>query len=233
MRILIVEDEPPIADYIEEACRHLIRETDVSIQQVFSLDAASEYVSETKIDLCLLDLNLNGQNGYELLKRVAAGSFHTIVISAYTDLAFHAFEYGVLDFVPKPFHEERLGLALQRFFSSRRRVDVTTKYLTVRDGARVSIIKIGDVLYFKAADNYVEAHLKNNQRKLLDKTLHRLLQILPKHYVQIHRSYVIDIHELKSFGHTPDGHYQVELKNGAFLPLSRTRYKELRRNLNG
>ena len=72
------------------------------------------FIKEQSIDLLFLDLNLNREDGYELLEEVAAESFHTIIVSAYKDRAIRAFEYGVLDFVAKPYTEERLSLAIQR-----------------------------------------------------------------------------------------------------------------------
>lgn len=228
VRILIIEDEPPIAEYIEEMSRNIIEAKPLSIHVVHSLESAREYLSKNQIDLCLLDLNLSGRNGYDILKKAVASSFHTIIVSAYTEQAYRAFEYGVLDFVPKPFNEERLRAALNRFFDSTRNKELNTKFLSARNGHNVFVVKIEDILYFKAADNYVEAYLKNGQHRLLDKTLYRLLQILPANFVQIHRSYIIDINQLKSYGHICDGKYEIELKNDERLPLSRGKYKEFR-----
>ena len=59
--------------------------------------------------MLLLDLNLGDSDGMTLLESKVAGSFHTIIVSATTDQALRAFEHGVLDFVPKPFAEERLN----------------------------------------------------------------------------------------------------------------------------
>lgn len=116
MRILIVEDERPIAKYIERLCRQLLGTKVRSIDLQYSLEDAASFLFRQPVDLCLLDLNLNGENGYELLKLAVSGSFHTIIISANTDKAVEAFRFGVLDFIPKPFDEARLSQALQRYF---------------------------------------------------------------------------------------------------------------------
>ncbi|MBK7227614.1 MAG: hypothetical protein IPH97_01775 [Ignavibacteriales bacterium] len=63
-------------------------------------------------------MNLNAKDGFELLKQVVSQSFHTIVISANINRAIEAFEYGVLDFIPKPYNIERLKAAFQRLQSS-------------------------------------------------------------------------------------------------------------------
>ena len=231
MKILIVEDERPIANYIERICKKILENKIESVKIVHHLDQASEYLLKEKTDLCLLDLNLHGEDGYDLLKEAASGSFHTIIISANTDRALEAFEYGVLDFIGKPFSEERLKTAFDRYFSKknkREKENVKTKYLSIRKGNKNIIISIDNVIYFKAAGIYVEANLQNGKIEILDKTMDRLEQILPSNFIRVHRSYIIEISQIKSFSHIGGGKYQTTLKNDKTIPLSRQKYKEIK-----
>lgn len=232
MRILIVEDELPIAKYIEDMCRTVLGEHSYQIEIANDLDSAAARLFEEKIDLLLLDLNLNGDDGYDLLKTATAGSFHTIIISANTDKAIEAFQFGVLDFVPKPFDEERLATAFERYFGRSQEKERTTKYLTVRKENQNVILPIKDIIYLKAAGIYVEAHLENGRVEILDKTMDRLGQILPARFIRIHRSYYVDISLIESYRHTGGGTYQVTIRGGQSLPLSRQKYKELHELLN-
>lgn len=227
MRIIIVEDERPIAKYIEKLCGEILGEKIKSIHTFHTLEQASGFLDDSQVDLCLLDLNLNGEDGYELLKTAVAGSFHTIVISANTDRAVDAFEYGVLDFVGKPFDEDRLQKAFDRYFNRMERQEIPTKYLSIRKGRRNFILNVDTILYFKAAGIYVDAHLKNGKVEILDKTMDRLGQILPSRFMRIHRSYFVDISHIQHYEHLGGGTYHVNLKNGESLPLSRQKYKEL------
>ena len=118
MRILIVEDESSIAQRIQRMVAEATKQKAV-IKMAYTVDQASLYLKENVIDLLLLDLNLNGKSGFELLQQAVAGSFHTIIISAYKEKAIEAFEYGVLDFVSKPFTQERLQKAIERFEQKR------------------------------------------------------------------------------------------------------------------
>ena len=112
MNILIVEDESRIAKRIERMTRDIFGDTLQSLKHINTLHEALPFIENNSLDLVLLDLNLNGDNGFDLLTTAVSKSFHTIVISAYRDQAITAFEYGVLDFVPKPFNRERLGTSL-------------------------------------------------------------------------------------------------------------------------
>ena len=230
LHILIVEDEPPAARYLEKCCRSVLNEN-LALLTVHTFEDASRAVISEEIDLCFLDLNLKGKSGYDLLKSAVAGSFHTIIVSAHTEQAVEAFKYGVLDFIPKPFDEEDIRSALQRYFETTSRRNVSTKYLFARKGRSNLVISVDAVVYFKAADVYVEAHLENGQMELLTKTMDRLEQILPSSFFRIHRSYITALSRIRSFSSVKGGTSRVMLKNGIILPLSRRRYKDLQQHL--
>lgn len=231
LHILIVEDEPPVARYVERCCRSILQANLDTVSIYHTLKAASDFLQKKRVDLCLLDLNLRGKDGYDLLREAAASSFDTIIISAYTDQAVEAFKFGVLDFVVKPFEEEDLRKALDRYFGRRKERDVATQYLSARKGRKNIVIPLDHVAYFKAADIYVEAHMKDGGSELLNKTMDRLERILPSRFFRIHRSYIVDIAEIQSYTSVQSGTCRVELHNGKKLPLSRRRYKELNHRL--
>ena len=114
MNALIVEDERMAARRLERMLRGILGD---SVEQITCLERVEEaecFLASTTIDVLLLDLNLNGEDGFELLKKATAGPFQTIIVSANTGQALRAFEYGVLDFVPKPVERSRLERALAR-----------------------------------------------------------------------------------------------------------------------
>ena len=228
MRLLIVEDEPPIADHIEWMCKNILGSKLKSCKKITSLDHALEYIHKEPTDLLLLDLNLEGENGFDILKNAIAGSFHTIIISAYTDQAITAFQYGVLDFIPKPFNEKRLKKAFDRYFNRLKTRDLESKSLAVREDTSVHLIQMKEVLFFKAAGNYVEIHLMDGNMYLLTKSIGKLEQILPPRFVRVHRSYIVDLDRIESYQHAGGGTYRLKMTSGLQLPLSRDRYRELK-----
>lgn len=220
-----MEDERPIAAYVEELTREVLGTRVESMRVCHDLDDAADELSAQPIDLCLLDLNLNGEDGYELLRHAAAGSFATIVISANTDRAVEAFRYGVLDFVPKPFDRARLAEALARM---ERPHAASTDVVAIRQGREIRLIGLDEIRYFRSAGNYVEAHLRDGTRELLEKTMTLLERMLPPGYERVHRSYLVDLGRMTSFGHVGGGNYEIRLADGAVLPLSREKARELR-----
>ncbi|MFT5677052.1 MAG: two-component system response regulator LytT [Paraglaciecola sp.] len=96
------------------------------------LDDADEFINENCIDLLLLDLNLKNRDGFQLLQQSVAGAFHTIVVSANVHRAIEAFEYGVLDFVVKPFSKPRLAAVFARFNNTGSDSATSARYLSIK-----------------------------------------------------------------------------------------------------
>jgi two-component system response regulator LytT len=140
MNVLIVEDESLIAQRIERFTRRILGPAFTHLRASSTFDEASAWLAEQPVDVVLLDLNLAGRDGMELLQASVAGAFHTIIISANADQALGAFEYGVLDFVPKPFNEERLARTLARVRGER--TTPATKYLAMRKHGRIEPIAV-------------------------------------------------------------------------------------------
>jgi len=144
-----------------------------------------------------------------------------------TSQALEAFQYGVLDFVAKPFGKGRLLEVLNRFQDKIKNDDVNTKYLSVRSNEKYRLVKIENIMYMKSVGPYIELHLKEGKMELLLKTMNRLEQILPTYFFRTHRSYFVNLKEIDSFCHSSGGKYEVSLKDSTVLPLSRSKYKSL------
>jgi two-component system, LytTR family, response regulator LytT len=231
MRLLIVEDEPLIAQRLERFCRELLGPKLETLRVASQLDEAAAWVVENPIDALLLDLNLGGADGMELLKLSVAGAFHTIVVSANTEQALRAFEFGVIDFVPKPFTRERLGQALRRATEAAQRADYAAKYLAVRKPGRIELIAVDDLLYAQGAGAYSELALRDGRRELHDKSLEKLEAVLPPVFERVHKSYLVRMSAVKALHAHEGSTYEMELKNGLRLPVGRTRYKAIREKL--
>jgi DNA-binding LytR/AlgR family response regulator len=227
MNILIIEDEPPIAEDIREMSSSILASKLSRIDVVHTLKEAEQFLKDHTIDLCLLDLNLKGKNGYDLLTRAVAGAFHTIIISAHTEQAPEAFQYGVLDFVPKPVERDRLRRALNLYLDRQAIVEASLKYLVVRKQKANHLISVDEILYFEAEGYLVKLFLKSGKPEYIEKPLNRLAQILPKKFLQVHRSYIVALDQVSSYRHKGGGVYEMTLKDGTTIPLSPTMVKTL------
>lgn len=233
MQVLIVEDEARIAKRIERFTRELLQDQLTHLTLKPKLSEALDYVLNHPIDVLLLDLNLHGKDGFELLKTAVAHSFHTIVISAYRNRAIEAFEYGVIDFVAKPFDIERLKKAFERITDSQQRATYATKYLAIKKQGRIHLLTIEDILYLQGANIYSQVYLQNGQKDLYDKSLEKVLQLLPANFERIHKSYIVNMQQAQEIFVHSGSKYELMLKNGEILPIGRTRYKLIKERFFG
>jgi two-component system, LytTR family, response regulator LytT len=228
MNIVIVEDEQLVANRIERLTREILKEKISKITIKNSLQDAMSYIFEHQTDLLLLDLNLHGKSGFELLKVAVSGSFHTIIISAHTDRAIEAFEFGVLDFIGKPVTTERLQKAFSRLEQITDKNIYGAKYVSVRKNAQLILIEVDKIRYITGAGIYSEIILKDGTKEIHDKSLSRLDAVLPSTFVRMHKSYLVNLKCVKKFSSYGGSKYSVELDNNESLPVSRIKYKEIK-----
>lgn len=228
MNILIVEDESRIARRIERMTRDILGSALQSITHINTLHEALKFIETSSLDIVLLDLNLNGDNGFDLLTTAVSGSFHTIIISAYKDQAITAFEYGVLDFVPKPFNRDRLEQAFNRAIIKEKTENDKIKVLAIKKRGRIQLINMENLLYVKGAGTYTELFLTDGTKELHDKSLEKLEQLLSHTFERIHKSYLVKMSEIRKIIVESGSKYMAELKNGELIPIGRTKYKDIK-----
>ncbi|CAD5277119.1 MULTISPECIES: LytTR family DNA-binding domain-containing protein [unclassified Imperialibacter] len=228
MNVLIVEDESRIAKRIERMTRDILGNNLHSLTHINTLHEALRFIENSSLDLVLLDLNLNGESGFDLLTTAVSGSFHTIVVSAYKDQAITAFEYGVLDFVPKPFNRDRLEQAFNRTITKEKTKANKVKFLAVKKRHRIQLIPVEDLLFIKGAGVYTELFLTDGTKELHDKSLEKLEQLLSPTFERVHKSYLLKMSEVREIIVKPGSKYMAELKNGVLIPVGRTKYKDIK-----
>jgi len=231
MKILVIEDEIMVARRIQMFCKNILGDRITSLKHFMVIEDAEDYINKNDIDLLLLDLNLNSRDGFELLKNKLAESFNTIVISANTDRAIEAFEYGVLDFIGKPFKEERLAQAINKLDTGVISNSQQLKYLSVKKYGCIEMIDIKQIAYVKASGHYSELHLINGDNVLHDKNLERLLTILPTQFERVHKSFAVPFNHIKKLLKLGGSSYSLELSTGESIPLGRTHYTSIKNKL--
>jgi DNA-binding LytR/AlgR family response regulator len=215
VRIAIVEDEAMVARRLERMISAIL--SDCSIRVAPTLHEALDLIRATPIDVLFLDLNLNGRDGFRLLEEAAAAPFQTIVVSAHHDQALRAFDYGVTDFVAKPWSEERLRTAIARVTSHEPRGRAQT--LVVRKGRELRSIPAADIVYAQGADDYAELHLADGSVHLHEKTLNTLETLLPPGFTRVHRSYIVNMARARGLRTAP--RLALVMDEDSLVPIGR------------
>ena len=230
MRVLIVEDEPLVRQRLSRLCAELAG-TRARFDAVADLESAGDRLHRNVYDGLLLDLNLGGEDGFELLRRAVAGRYHCVVVSAHREHALQAFEHGVLDFVPKPFSRERLGSALRRLLDVGRYRSGCARYLGIWRAQGTALVELADVLWIRADGDYSQLRMRDGRSELHDKSLSGLSAVLPPDFVRCHRSYLVNLRHVRSLHAGSGSRYWLVLANGEKLPVGRAHVAALRDEL--
>ena len=232
--LLIVEDENVIQQRLQRQFTTLLQQRglDIQIDCAGTLTQAKNLLLNNRFDLISLDLNLSGESGFELLQLSCCNAGHTVIVSAYRDQAVYAFEYGVLDFVPKPFSQQRLQRTLERLWQ-RQPINeaTTTKFLLIKNGAETTRIDIEEVESISGYGNYSKVHLSNGQEQLHEKGLDNLLCILPQSFMRVHKSHILHLDKLQSLRSLGAGKYEVITYSNRIVPVGRSKIDSLRTRL--
>ena len=237
--IAIVDDEPPararlkrlLADHADV---RITAECGDGVSAVQTIEAAAP-------DLVLLDIQMPELDGFDVLQALDVARLPEIIfVSAFDQYALRAFRVHALDYVVKPVEADRLSEALdhaRRRLRDRRASDEAgltgllrdlskdRPYLSripVRAEGRVRVVDLAEVDWLGAADNYVSLHAGTREYLVRD-TIAQIEQRLdPAVFVRIHRSTIVRLDRIVELLPELHGDYQVKLKNGATLALSRT-----------
>ncbi len=225
MTFLIVEDEDKIANHLFNVVKETIGKDFETGHIKNELDDAIRFLDYRNVDILFLDLNLNGENGFEILREFVSRDMHTIIVSAYGDKAIEAFEHGVTDFIKKPFNRERISKALKRIKKLERHTEHFIKSIPVRNNKGFRLISPKEIIYIKGSGAYSEIHLHDGTREYSDKSLEKLFILLPKVFERVHRSYIVKMSEIQTVIVSSGTKYQAQLLNGEVIPIGRTKYK--------
>lgn len=226
IRILVVDDEP----FARSNLTALLKlETDVEvIGECDSGQQAIAAIRSRKPDLVFLDVQMSEYDGFDILEMLGRDQPRAIIfVTAYDHHAVRAFAVGALDYLLKPFDDERLRTGLNRA-RERLRQEIPParpERLVVKSAGHVMFLNVADIDWIGAAD-YCSSLYVAEKMHLLRRSLVDLEQDLdPAIFFRIHRSTIINLTRLKALELSSDGEYNAVLTTGDRLRVSR-RYRK-------
>jgi two-component system LytT family response regulator len=242
MRIIIVDDEALARGVVRE---YLADHPDVEIvAECANGFEAIKAITELEPDLAILDIQMPKLDGFEVAE-LAAGKCRFMFATAFDQYAIKAFEYHALDYLLKPFSQQRFDQALVHARASMGKPDAGADpvremaraagarnkplgRVLIRDGARVHVIASEKIDYIEAQDDYVQIHtegkayLKNQRLSELES------QLDGDKFLRIHRSYLLNIDCISRIEPAGKDSHVAVLKDGSKLPISRSGYQKVR-----
>jgi two-component system LytT family response regulator len=225
IRALIADDEPLARKKIRSL---LAREPDTEVVgECGSGSDAAKLIRELDPDLVFLDIEMPDLDGLSMLERLGSRAPVVIFVTAYEQYAVRAFAVKALDYLLKPIDRSRFRSALERAREHLKLDAQPLARLLVRSGESFEIVKVDDIDWLEAADNYVKVHALG-ETHLVRETLTRLKSKLdPSRFVRIHRSTLVNVERIRSLHPLFHGDQMVVLRDGTELTLSRRYRHEL------
>ncbi len=256
IRALIVDDEPIARRNIRAL---LSGDPDVMVVgEAGSGARAVKLIQAGPPDLLFLDVQMPEMSGFDVLKQIDPGQIPAIIfVTAYDQYALRAFEVHALDYLLKPFDDERFSAALRRAkaqIEQREAAALKTKLLAlldveaqqdpaqpkpeyvekflVKSASRIFFVKAEEIDWIEASDYYVCLHVGNQSHMLRETMSEMEMKLDPQRFLRIHRSTIVNLSRVKAVQTQPGGEYSVVLEDGTSLRLSRSRHEQIERILN-
>ena len=241
MRVIIVDDEMLARGVVRE---YLAEHPDVEVvAECANGFEAVKAITELAPDLVFLDIQMPKLDGFEVAE-LAGGRTRYIFATAFDQYAIKAFEFHALDYLLKPFGQQRFDQALAhaRVNLGKGAGDTAVENMVreaagrnkplgrvlIRDGAKVHVINSEKIEFIEAQGDYVQirsegkSYLKNQRLTELEG------QLDAGQFLRIHRSYVVNIACVERIEQaTKDSHVAI-LKGGSKIPVSRSGYQKIR-----
>ena len=241
MKAIIIDDEPLARSIVKEYLQYFPQiETVAECGDGFE---GIKAIVHHKPDLVFLDIQMPKINGFEMLELIEEPPA-IIFTTAFDEYAIKAFETHAIDYLLKPFTQDRFSKSIEKFLSqasvlqqktathnlvqSMTQTPSQSERIVVKTGGKIKIIVLPQILYLEAADDYVKIHTAEGAF-LKNKTMGFYEQSLPStSFVRTHRSFIINVQEITRIDPYEKESHLAILKSGARLPVSKAGYAKLK-----
>jgi two-component system LytT family response regulator len=230
LRVVIVDDELLARQRIEDL---LAKEPNVEIAGIArDGNEAVNVIRELRPDLVFLDVQMPGRTGVEVAEMLGPDDVPAIIFTtAYEHFALKAFDVAAIDYLVKPFDDERFAQALAR---ARKAIATQpapkSEYLEripVESRGQIRVVPVALIDYITASGPYAELHIGDRTFAIREKMQTLEEKLDPAIFFRIHRSAIVRLDRIDTLLHAAGGDYAVRLKDGTELSVSRSRREEL------
>jgi two-component system LytT family response regulator len=256
--VLVVDDEPP-------GWKRLVRllSQEPRVEVVGTAENGVEAVEKIRAlrpDLVFLDIQMPHKTGLEVVREIGPEAMPvTIFVTAYDEHALRAFELAAVDYLVKPYDDERFEQAFRR---ARRMIEMEGRNrvldqlvailgggaavpaaplpaaparhlerIAVQSRGKMTVVPVAQIDYFTASGPYTELHA-GSHRHLVREAIQALEEQLdPERFLRIHRSVIVRTELVEALHRAPSGDYEVQLRGGVRLRVGRSRRELVQRRL--
>ncbi|MEQ1800048.1 MAG: LytTR family transcriptional regulator DNA-binding domain-containing protein [Lacibacter sp.] len=239
-KVLIIDDEPLARSIVKECMEQhpqlqLMEECSNGFEGV-------KAIQQHQPDLIFLDIQMPKITGFEMLELIEEPP-HVIFTTAFDEYAMQAFEANAVDYLLKPFSQQRFDKAISKWMELNKvEAKIPTEHLlkeaakhpmqnervVVKTGTKIKIIPVHEIHYLEAADDYVKIYTAEGSF-LKKQTMGYFEEVLSTSlFVRTHRSYMVNMQQITRIDPYEKENHVAVLKSGVKIPVSRAGYPKLK-----
>ncbi|MBS4063869.1 MAG: response regulator transcription factor [Chitinophagaceae bacterium] len=242
LRTIIVDDEPKNRRVLMELLSRYCPEVTI-IGDAGSLTEAVTLIHKSTPDLVLLDIEMPGGNGFDLIDKLKPINFEVIFVTAFDAYAIKAFKYSALDYLLKPVNIEEMQKSIAKVLERIHLKSVNMRLMNLSEnrssgesenqkmalqipGKDLEFVNIADILYFESNGGYTNIFAETGRKYISSRTLKDFEELLPDSiFFRIHHSCLVNIKKVSKYLKGRGG--SVEMVNGKQLEVATRRKEEL------
>lgn len=246
-QVLVVDDE----EYAREIVKSLLAEDDdfKLMGECSNGTEAIEAIETQKPDLVFLDIQMPELNGFQVIEKVSKAHIpHYIFATAYDAFALKAFEVNAVDYLLKPFDDQRFFEALQRAKNAlgKGEKDLWTEKLnlllqehrqsqksylrriSIKTAGKIIFVSVEEIDWIEADNQYVKIHASGKAHTHRQSLTDLENSLNPEAFVRVHRSAIVNVQRIQSLEPHFKGDFMITLQNGTKVKLAQSRKESLR-----
>ena len=191
IKAIAIDDEPPALRIIEHFCN---KNQQVELVKTFTNPAmAMDFIRNNQIHLIFIDIQMPGFNGIELYRNLPNKPM-VIFTTAFSEYAVDGFNLNAVDYLLKPYTEERFETAVQKAIDRTKKQVTETRTITVRTNYSIKSINIDEILFVESFDDYITIHFVSSEQLEIRMTLKKIAELLPENeFIRVHRSFIVSV----------------------------------------
>lgn len=235
-KALLVDDEP-----LARRTLQLLLEKHPEIDVVGECDhaaAAVDAIRQTMPDLMFIDVQMPGATGFDVIRETGLDVVPVVVFTtAYAEYALAAFEAHALDYLLKPFSDQRFGEVMTRVARALDRAQPASlstrpRALTIREAGRTLVIPVAEIDWIEAEDYCTRIHA-GPRRPLVRRSLQSLIdELAADGFVRTHRSAIVNLAKIRELRPLASGDSELSLADGTTVRVSRSYRSHVDQKLN-
>ncbi len=199
---------------------------------------AARFLNENKVDILFLDIRMQNETGFDLLKQLGHYRFHLIFVTAYDEYGIQAIKFSATDYLLKPVNPEELIAAVYKVQNNKttsneqlqmliqsheQQKNNQQKRIALADQSQIKYVLICDIICCKADNSYTLFYLGNGKPAIIvSKPIADYENLLlPYGFIRVHQSWLVNTAKMETFKKEDGGYLLME--GGMQVPVSRQR----------